>query len=51
MRKRIYTRNVGVLLNEEIYQELINVTDELEATISEYIRGLIEKEIKLQKEK
>ena len=50
MRKRLYTRNVGVLLTEDSYQKLINVTDELEVTISEYVRLLVEKEIK-EKEK
>ena len=45
MRKRLYTRNVGVLLTEEIYQLLINITDKLEITISTYIRDLIEKNL------
>ena len=43
MRKRLYTRNVGVLLSEEIYQQLIDITDTLEVTISGYIRDLVEK--------
>jgi len=45
MRKRLYTRNVGVLLTEDFYQLLINITDKLEVTISEYIRDLIEKNL------
>ena len=45
MRKRLYTRNVGVLLSEDIYQLLINITDKMEVTISEYIRDLIEKNL------
>ena len=45
MRKRLYTRNVGVLLSEDIYQLLINITDKLEVTISEYIRDLVEKNL------
>ena len=45
MRKRQYTHNVGVLLSEDIYQLLINITDKLEVTISEYIRDLIEKNL------
>ena len=45
MRKRLYTRNIGVLLTEDSYLQLVNITDELEVTISEYIRGLVEKEI------
>jgi hypothetical protein len=52
MRKRSYTRNVGVLLTEDIYLQLINATDQLEVTISEYIRDLIENKLnKTQKEK
>ena len=42
MRKRLYTRNVGVLLTEDSYQRLINITDELEVTISGCIRDLVE---------
>ena len=45
MRKRLYTRNVGVLLSEDIYQLLINITDKMEVTVSEYIRDLIEKNL------
>jgi hypothetical protein len=45
MRKRLYTRNVGVLLTEDSYKQLIDITDELEVTVSEFIRGLVEKEI------
>ena len=45
MRKRLYTRNVGVLLTESSYLQLVNITDKLEVTTSEYIRGLVEKEI------
>jgi hypothetical protein len=46
MRKRIYTRNVGVLLTEDIYQQLIDITDELEVTISEYVRDLLVNKLK-----
>ena len=46
MRKRLYTRNVGVLLTEDSYQQLINITDKLEVTLSGYLRNLIEKELR-----
>ena len=46
MRKRIYTRNVGVLLTENVYRQLIAITDSLEVTFSEYLRNLVEKELK-----
>jgi len=51
MRKRLYTRNVGVLLTEDCYQRLINITDELEVTISEFIRDLVEKNLLKQMKK
>ena len=45
MRKKIYTRNVGVLLSEETYQALISITDQLEISVSEFIRKLVEEKI------
>ena len=48
MRKKIYTRNVGVLLSEETYQALISITDQMEISVSEFIRKTIEKEIDKQ---
>lgn len=46
MRKRTYTRNVGILLTEDSYQQLIAITDKLEVTISGYLRSLVEKELR-----
>jgi hypothetical protein len=51
MRKRSYTRNVGVLLTEDIYQLLINITDKLEVTVSGYIRDLVENHLVNDNEK
>jgi hypothetical protein len=51
MRKRLYTRNVGVLLKEDIYKQLIDITDSLEVTVSGYIRDLVEKHLVNNKEK
>jgi predicted CopG family antitoxin len=45
MRKKIYIRNVGVLLSEETYQALISITDKLEISVSEFIRKLIEEKM------
>jgi len=50
MRKKSYTRNVGLLLTEESYQRLVNITDNLEVTISAYIRDLLQKEIDQKEE-
>lgn len=44
MRKRNFTRNVGVLLTEEVYQLLVSITDKREITLSEFIRTLIDEE-------
>ena len=51
MRKRIYTRNVGVLLTDDDYQMLVNITDKLQVTISKYIRDLILKKFKEKENK
>ena len=50
MRKKSYTRNVGVMLTEESYQRLVNITDNLEVTVSAYIRDLLQKEIDQKEE-
>jgi hypothetical protein len=41
MRKKTYTKNVGVLLSDEQYKKLIQITDEIEMTLSEYIRTIV----------
>ena len=45
MRKKIYTRQVGVLFSEDTYQELIRITDEVELSVSEFIRSIVEEKI------
>ncbi|WP_161807081.1 hypothetical protein [Desulfatitalea tepidiphila] len=50
MRKKIYTRNVGVMLTEQCYQRLVDITDNLEVTVSAYIRDLLQKEIDQKEE-
>ena len=45
MRKKKYTKPVGVLLSEDVFQILVEITDELEVTLSEYIRDLVEKDL------
>jgi hypothetical protein len=45
MRKKIYTRQVGVLFSEDTYQELIRITDEIEISVSEFIRSIVEEKI------
>ena len=45
MRKKTLIRQVGVLFSEATYEELIRITDELEISVSEFIRSIVEEKI------
>ena len=45
MRKRKLTRQIGVMITEKTYQTLISITDQLEISISELIRKMIEEKV------
>ena len=49
MRKGKYVKQVAVMLDEEFYKLLVEITDRDEISMSEYIREIVEK--KLRKEK
>ena len=49
MRKKKFTENVGVLLTEKIYMQLLKITDDREISTSEFIRDLVEREIRKTK--
>ena len=51
MRKKYYTKNVGVLLSDQTYAQLIEATDKAEVTFSNFIRELIEDKLEKIKEK
>lgn len=51
MRKRSYTRNVGVMFDEEMYQKIVRFTDIHEVPVSAFIRDLVESYIDLQEKK
>ena len=52
MRKRKFTKQAGVMFDDETYDLLIKTTDKLEIPISEFIRNIVEKELlKLREEK
>jgi predicted DNA-binding protein len=40
--RRLITRQVGVVMSEETYNQLIQITDEKEVPISVFVRELIE---------
>ena len=48
MRKRKLTKQIGVLLSEEAYQTLISISNQLEISISELIRKMIEEKLVTQ---
>ena len=49
MRKRHLTKQVGVIVSEETYQQLIDTTDRLEISLSQFIRETIEEKVELIK--
>jgi len=49
MRKRVLTKQVAVVLSEETHQQLIQVTDEVEISVSEFVRESIEKTLNQNK--
>jgi hypothetical protein len=42
MRKKKYSRNVGVMFDEETYREMVSITDQKELTVSEFIREIVQ---------
>lgn len=42
MRKKHFTRQVGLILSEETYNQLVEQTDREEMTVSEWVREAIE---------
>jgi predicted DNA-binding protein len=45
MKKRLYTRFVGIIVSDETYDQVKMITDKLEMSVSEFVRDLIEREI------
>ena len=42
MRKKRFTKNIGILVSNETFDRLVEVTDREEITMSKFIRLLIE---------
>ena len=49
MRKRNFTKQVGLIISEATYNRLVEETDRKEVTISAWIREAIEKKLLLDK--
>ncbi len=45
MRKRILTKQVAVMLSEELYHQVIEATDQAEISVSEFVREAIQEKI------
>ena len=45
MRKKILTRPVCVMLSDEMYRQIAEITDKVEISISDYIREALQKAI------
>lgn len=48
MRKKILTRPVCVMLSDEMYQQIVEITDKEETSISDYIRDAIQRKLEKQ---
>jgi hypothetical protein len=46
MRKKRYTNHVGVLFDDDTYNKLVEITDNAEVSLSEYVRAVVEAELK-----
>ena len=50
MRKKNYTKHVGVLFADEIYDKIVQITDAREIPLSQYIREIVEEKINQSEE-
>jgi len=47
MKRKIYTRPVCVMISQEMYQQLSEITMEQEISVSDYIRLAVNKQLLL----
>ena len=48
MRKRVYIKPIGIMVSEEMYTNILEICDQEELAISDYVRSAIE--LKLSQE-
>ena len=51
MKKRLYTRFIGILVSEDTYGQIKAITDEQEISITQFIRELIIRGLKSRERK
>ena len=49
MRKRVLTKQVAVMVSEELHKQIIEATDQMEISISEFVRESIENTLRQNK--
>ncbi len=42
MRKKVYVKQIGVPVSDKMYEKLVNLCDEQELSVSEFVRDAIE---------
>jgi hypothetical protein len=45
MKKRLFTRFIGILVPEEVYREVKQISDENDITVTTYLRTLIGRDL------
>ena len=51
MRKNVYVKQFGIPVSEEMYSELVDLCNEHELSISEWVRGAIEMRLSQEQKK
>jgi hypothetical protein len=51
MKKKIFTRFIGILVQEEVYREVKQISDQNEITVTYYLRGLISRDLDSRRRK
>jgi hypothetical protein len=45
MRKKNFTKQIGVLFDDKIYRKTLRITVELEMPLSDFIRGIVQEKL------
>ena len=51
MKKKILTRPVCVMLSQEMYQQISEITDQMEISVSDYVREAIQEKMATENQK
>ena len=49
MKKKIYTRPVCIMLSQEMYEQISELTEQREISVSDYIRDALQEKLANQK--